>query len=204
MHPRAGFSKPPWDRPSKEPNWGQLAKPRPGQGHPQLNWLVRTGGNFPPNSPWGCTSALGVGKRKGGSPDLEEPPDTPAASSYPPCPPCPRPAPPPVADGPCARPSHLRTYTTRTNNTRTSAHQHAGTQRTCGTEKSVASNDKNAREPPRLFAARIAACRGHEDPAQLPRARHVSIRLPFPQGELHSAAYVRFRRQGLTHLTSAV
>ena len=24
MHPRAGFSKPPWDRPSKEPNWGSL------------------------------------------------------------------------------------------------------------------------------------------------------------------------------------
>ena len=52
-----------WGRPSKEPNWGQLAKPRPGQGRPQFDCLVRTGGNFIPRirlSPWGCTSALGV------------------------------------------------------------------------------------------------------------------------------------------------
>ena len=35
----AGFEKPPWDRPSKEPNWGKRAKPRPGQGHPQFSLL---------------------------------------------------------------------------------------------------------------------------------------------------------------------
>ena len=40
--------KPPWGRPSKEPNWGQLAKSRPSCGRPQFDCTVRTGGNSPP------------------------------------------------------------------------------------------------------------------------------------------------------------